>query len=91
VEADPERSRAVPDARGGALHGGHEAWRGAHAQAFSLYSQRTWDEALRQLGGMPVVDPKDAEKIEAMRAIAAQSGNGRGFFARNGSGFGARK
>lgn len=45
----------------------------ASAQHFTLFSQRTWDEALRQLGGMPRVDPKDVARIEAIRKRAAEA------------------
>jgi hypothetical protein len=49
----------------------------ATAQTHTLYSQRTWDEAIAQLGGLPTLDRTTIERVEQMRAAAIAAGSGR--------------
>lgn len=57
----------------------------ATAQFHTLYSQRTWDAALEQLGGrLPEVPPHVLKSLEAMREMAAAAASSHVKFGKNG-------
>lgn len=57
----------------------------ATAQFHTLYSQRTWDAALRQLGGqLPEIPPDVVQSLKVMREIAAEAASAHIKFGKNG-------
>ena len=57
----------------------------ATAQFHTLYSQRTWDAALEQLGGrLPEVPPHLLKSLETMREMAAAAASVHIKFGKNG-------